>query len=185
MKRLFVAIKITPAPELLQVYYDLKKSLALEKIKWVEENNLHLTLKFIGNTYPSQIDKIVKTLQTVASDTPSFEMNIQNAGIFGSRYNPRVIWLGIENTPQLISLANGVLDGLDEAGFPRGRQNFVPHLTIGRIKYIRDKRNLRKAIEKHNEKHMQKVVISEFYLYESILMREGPVYNIIRKFKLK
>ncbi len=185
MKRLFVAVKIHPSPELLQVYYALKKSLALEKIKWVEEDNFHLTLKFIGNTYTSQIDRIVETLETVASGTFSFEMNIQNPGIFGSRYNPRVIWLGIENNPQLIDLADKVLDGLDEAGFPRDRQNFVPHLTIGRIKYIRDKKNLRNTIEKHHGKYLQKVEVKEFYLYESILMREGPVYKVIRKFTLK
>jgi 2'-5' RNA ligase len=185
MKRLFVAVKIHPSPELLQVYYGLRKDLALEKIKWVEENNLHFTLKFIGNTYPSQVVKIIEALETVASDASSFEMIIRDVGIFGSRYNPRVIWLGIENNPQLVALANGVLDGLDAAGFLRDRQNFVPHLTIGRIKYIRNKKHLRNTIEKYHGKPLQKVIIKEFYLYESILMREGPVYKVIKKFILR
>ena len=185
MKRLFVAVKIHPSPELLQVYYGLKKDLALEKIKWVEENNFHLTLKFLGNTYTSLIDQIIEVLETAALNVPPFEMNIQNPGIFGSRYDPRVIWLGIENSPQLVDLANKVLDGLDKAGFPRDRQNFVPHLTIGRIKYIRDKKHLRNTIEKYHGKPLQKVIIKEFYLYESILTREGPVYKVIKKFILR
>ena len=184
MKRLFVAVKIHPSPELLQVYYGLKKDLALEKIKWVEENNLHLTLKFLGNTYSSLMDTIIETLEVVASETSPFEMDIRNPGIFGSRYNPRVIWLGIEKSPQLTDLADKVLDGLDKAGFPRDRQNFVPHLTIGRIKHIREKKHLKNTIEKYQGKPLQKVLIKEFYLYESILMREGPVYKVIKKFTL-
>lgn len=184
MKRLFVAIKIHPSPELLQVYYSLKKELALEKIKWVEENNFHLTLKFLGNTHTSFLPKIDETLSIISSETAPFDMFIEGPGIFGSRYNPRVIWLGIEENQQLVTLANRVLDGLDAAGFPRDRQNFVPHLTIGRIKHIHNKKHLKDVIDMHNGNRLQQLTATKFYLYESILKREGPVYKVITGYHL-
>jgi len=185
MKRLFVAVKIHPSPELLQVYYSSKKDLALEKIRWVEESNFHLTLKFLGNTHTSLIAKIDRTLKSVSLNTPSFEMHFHDAGIFGSRYAPRVIWLGIENSTQLNEFADNVLNELDQAGFLRDRQNFVPHLTIGRIKHIHSKKHLKNVIDKHKGNPIHQETVNEFYLYESILKREGPVYKVLKVYSLE
>ena len=184
MKRLFVAIKIHPSPELLQVYYGLKKDLALEKIKWVEENNFHLTLKFLGSTYTSLMDGIDTALKNVSLHTRSFEIRIQDPGIFGSRYDPRVIWLGIENNTQLAEFANNVLIELDQVGFPRDRQNFVPHLTIGRMKHIHNKKHLKNVIDKHKGNLIHQEPVNEFYLYESRLTRKGPVYKVLKEYSL-
>ena len=69
-------------------------------------------------------------------------------------------------------------------GFERDRQNFVPHLTIGRIKNVDDKKFFNQIIEKYATADIQKGNVTEIYLYESILRKEGPIYNVVKSFKL-
>jgi len=184
MKRLFIAVKIKPGQELLNAYYGLKKDLALEKIKWVKEDNFHFTLKFLGETEELLIDKIINTLENISLKTQPIKLKIGNMGIFGSRYNPRVIWAGIENSTQIDEFVNKILNKLDEAGFKRDRQNFVPHITVGRIKNVNNKRHLKNTIDKYKTSLYQEDTINKIYLFESVLTPDGPVYKVVKKFKL-
>ena len=111
-------------------------------------------------------------------------MHINKTGIFGSSYQPRVIWFGIDNNPVLSNLAENTLNNMAAIGFERDRQNFVPHLTIGRIKYVDDKKYFNQIIERYSASDIQKVSVTEIYLYESILRKEGPIYNVVKSFKL-
>ena len=185
MKRLFIAIKIKPGQEFLNTYYGLKKDLSNEKIKWVKEGNFHFTLKFLGETDESFIAKISNTLNNVSLNTQPIKLKIENLGIFGSRYDPRVIWAGIENSSQIMELADKILNNLDEAGFKRDRQNFVPHITIGRIKNVHNKKHLKSIVDKHKRSLYQEDTINSFCLFESILTPEGPVYKTLKEFKLR
>jgi 2'-5' RNA ligase len=181
MKRLFAAIKIYPSDTFLQVYYGLRTSLRNDKIKWVDTKNIHITLKFFGETGEDKIPEITEKLTEIAHVSPFFTMNIKNVGIFGSSYKPRVIWFGIEKNEQLTVLASQVLNAMDEIGFKRDRQNFVPHLTVGRIKYIDDKNRFQQTIDKYKFTEIQNQEVSGFNLYESILRPQGPEYRIIEK----
>ena len=111
-------------------------------------------------------------------------MRIAGTGVFGSRYNPRVIWFGIANNDQLKSLGNKVLDLLDEAGFEKDRQNFVPHLTVGRIKEVFNKENFQNTIENYKNAFLQQLKVTDVHLYESLLRPEGPAYILVEKYKL-
>lgn len=185
MKRLFVAIKITPRQEMLNTLYALKKELQYEKINWVDEKNLHFTLKFLGKTDTSEIANITKILENIAQTTKAIDIKIENLGIFGSRYDPRVIWAGIECSEPLLALGENVLNKLDEVGFKRDRQNFVPHITLGRIKHIRDKKQLKVVIDKNKAIWHQDDCVDSFYLFESILKPEGPQYKVVKTFHLQ
>ena len=184
MKRLFAAIKITPSEEFLDILEALKFDLFEDQIKWVDENKMHLTLKFFGDTEEEKITPICEILENAAKATGQFEINLQNTGIFGSQYEPRVIWLGIEPSEELQSLYFNITENLRKIGYIPDRQNFVPHLTIGRIKQITDKKFFQKAINRHKEKFIQTEWVDEFYLIESILKREGPDYQLIETFEL-
>jgi len=185
MKRLFVAVKIKAGPDFLNTFYKLKNELEFEKINWVDENNLHFTLKFLGKTENSQIDNINYILEQIATTTQIMKLDIENLGIFGSRYKPRVIWAGIASNKPLLELAENVLNKLDEAGFKRDRQNFVPHITLGRIKHIRDKKHLKKVIDENRTLIQQEEQVKKIYLYESMLKPEGPHYKVVKSFDLQ
>ncbi|MBN2616005.1 MAG: RNA 2',3'-cyclic phosphodiesterase [Bacteroidales bacterium] len=185
MKRLFVAIKIIPDEQFLSVYHALKKEMVLDTLKWVEPHNFHLTLKFIGNTSSERIPVLVKALKEVSKRYEPFTFSLEKTGLFGSSYRPRILWFGSENPSEtLISLGEDVLETLDKAGFLRDRQNFVPHLTVARIKQIVRKEAFQETIQKHQNGFIQKVEVNQIYLYESILRPEGPLYKVVETFSL-
>ncbi|MBP6976979.1 MAG: RNA 2',3'-cyclic phosphodiesterase [Bacteroidales bacterium] len=185
MKRLFVAIKLHPADTLLEVFRFLKKNLHEEKIKWVEEYNLHLTLKFFGETEEERIPAIRQALKAAAGRSAGFKLELKGTGIFGSKYDPRVVWLGIETNPALQQLYANMWEEIGKLGYVPDSQNFVPHLTIGRIKFIRDKRFFQEVILMRREDFLQRETVRELYLFESILQPTGPVYKVIENFVLR
>ena len=183
-KRLFLAIKIEPETGFTEVYNGLKTNLRAQSIKWVELFNVHFTLKFFGETAVDIIPDICLKIEESIKDVSGFEMHINKTGIFGSSYQPRVIWFGIDNNPTLTTLAENILDKMTTIGFLRDRQNFVPHLTIGRIKYVDDKKLFNQIVERYATADIQKVAVKELHLYESILRKEGPIYKVVKSFKL-
>ena len=176
MKRLFAAIKIHPSANYIRLFNEISSQLRHERIKWVEPENMHLTLKFLGETEEKQIPVIQQVLSNAADNVKPFTLKISNTSIFGSRYNPKVIWFGIEKSPELESLVQNIFAGLEKQGWESDRQNFVPHLTIGRIKELKDKPLFQNIIGKYNTVEIQEENVKEITLYESILRREGPLY---------
>ena len=162
----------------------LRYALQLEKISWVKPENFHLTLKFLGKTTEEKLPAIRSILQQVAGQTPAFSLKISGTGIFGSSYKPRVIWFGVENDIIIRQLGETVLNHLDKAGFHRDRQNFVPHLTIGRINKINHKKMFQKAMADHRDDFLQESVVDKIILYESLLKPSGVVYQVVSKFPL-
>src|SRR5512138_131071 len=134
-KRLFIAIKIVPDRGFLEDFRELKSMLRHESVKWVEEHNIHVTLKFLGETEEKKIPAIVDAVLQVAGKTRPFGFSLQGLGVFGSSYNPKVVWTGIEPYQHLVELMRQVHEALEPLGFPRDRQNLVPHLTLGRVKF--------------------------------------------------
>ena len=185
MKRIFAAIKIHPSENLTSLIYQFKRTLLNEKINWVEPQNIHFTLKFFGETEDSKITQIVEQLALVAKRHMAFRFKIRGAGVFGSSYNPRVVWFGISESAELKNLAGDVLNSMETIGWEKDRQNFVPHLTAGRIKSLSNKLKLKEIVDRNKHLDIQEEVVEAFYLYESILKPQGPVYNILESFKLK
>jgi 2'-5' RNA ligase len=185
MKRLFLAIPLSPETEFLALLHKLRSELYYERINWVKLQNMHLTLKFLGPTADEKIPEIITTVNEILTDWERFGLEFNKTGIFGSRYQPRVLWLGMKDVPeQLDLLAESVLDAMDKIGFARDRQNFVPHLTLGRIKNLTDKPRFQEVIGKIPQKSYIHKSVAELLLYESILHKEGPEYRVIHSFKI-
>ena len=183
--RVFAAIKINPlAGGLLNLFYELKRTFTHDRINWVKEDNIHITLKFYGEIYNSQVDEISGMLKNVCEYFDPFTIELKKLGVFGSRYNPRVVWIGVENSRSLIELGNEIHEKSQSIGFIKDRQNFVPHLTLGRIKQIENKGNLEILTQKYTDKIFQNVLIDHVLLYESKLYKTGPQYHVLNKFDL-
>ena len=182
MKRLFAAIKLHPSEEFLSRYYAMKRTLQSEKIKWVEPDNIHVTLKFFGETPDHHIPGINLALREAAKNISAFSFGLEHIGIFGSSYKPRVIWMGIEDEGAITALAEEVFRQLEIIGIKKDRQNFVPHLTIARIKSVINKEQFQNVIKKYREGSIQKEEVNTFHLFESILRPRGPEYTILKSF---
>lgn len=187
MKRLFLAIPInTENNGFAPLVNDLRNRLSHEKmINWVRPTNIHLTLKFIGETPPQDEPKIIEAVSKVVENHHSFTMDFNRTGIFGARYAPRVLWLGMQQTPdELLRLEEDVLKAFDGIGYQRDRQNFVPHLTLGRIKDLCEKQYFQKVVQAIEQKTYIHQEVNEIILFQSILRPDGAVYKIVKKWNL-
>lgn len=184
MKRTFIAIKIHPGKELLAMMHEMQRALKGESIKWSSEDNFHLTLAFIGDTQESQLGKIRSALSDYCSGTGDFEFDIKGTGVFRSMKDPKVIWAGIEINDKLGLLHSKVIESLALAGIEIEERAYRPHLTLGRIRSIKDKSILADLTEKYAGTVFQRVNSTEIILYESLLLPSGAVYKPLQKISL-
>lgn len=183
-KRTFIAIKIEPENALSDLFKCLKSSLKNEKIKWVEENSLHLTLRFLGETSQNQSQQVDLVLKKLASEYNTFCFDLSGTGFFGSKCQPKVLFVSVLNKEILSQFADNLAKGISGFGFQTGEKPFAPHLTLGRIKEIQNSGQFLELVQQYKNVHFQQVQVKEIIFYESILYPAGPVYKPIKTYKL-
>ena len=185
MKRLFIAIDIIPDDNFRTIYAKLaSKTTKLDRINWVKPDLMHLTLKFLGETSEEKIDAVVKGIQSAVYGISPFELKIGTIGAFGSRYQPRVLWFGIDKNVMLLQLHTQIQKQMRKLDFKPDFGNFVPHITLARINKIENKQPFWKSIETLQTPFIQKIEVKKIILYESILKTHIPVYEEIEVFDL-
>lgn len=182
MKRLFAAIKVQPSEVFLSKYYQLQRSLKHEKIRWVDPGNMHITLKFFGETPEHHIPALKIALEEAVKNISPFIIEIKDMGVFGSSYKPKAIWFGIDPKNEIEALASSIFHELSQIGIDPDRQNFVPHLTLARMKFVEEKKIFQQVIDKHKTGLIQKEEVTEFHLFESILKPGGVEYRVVESF---
>lgn len=176
--RLFIAIPLplfSTASRLPQYFQNMLKK---EYINWTKQQNYHLTLLFLGETDERLIPEIIELLDEVAYDFDPFELTIENCGLFGSSYDPKVIWAGAQPAEILTEMHLRIVEVMKNIGYKPDRQNFIPHLTLGRIRRLSDKKQLQKALETKKKGLFYSQNVNEIVLYESKLSPQGPEYII-------
>lgn len=185
-KRTFLAFSIPCSTEFPALIERLKKNLRHENyINYVKINQIHLTLKFLGSTHEDDIPAIIEACQQVAKRHQPFTMYFDRTGLFGSNRVPRVLWLGMNDQPKaLIDLESDLLDAFDDLGYLRDRQNFVPHLTVCRIKQLVDKPFFMQIYNSIEQKTYLHADVKELVYFQSFLQPTGPFYKILKKIPL-
>ncbi len=186
MKRTFLAIPIKPGKEFEALSDSLKDNLTHEKlINWCRSDIIHLTLKFVGETQDHEVPEIIDAVQKVAMRHHPFAMDFDRVGLFGSNGTPRVLWMGMKDEPKaLYDLESDLLDAFDEIGFLRDRQNFVPHLTVCRIKNLTDKKFFQQIYNAIEPKTFIHTDVNELVYYQSFLQPTGPYYKPLKRIPL-
>jgi len=172
-KRLFVAVEI-PA-DIRHKIYEFALQLEQDGVKIVEEENLHITLKFLGDVQSARVPGITEMLKKVP--VKKFKCALGKIGAFPKPDYVRVVWVGAESK-ELAELAAGVADCLAGVGKEEDRP-FSPHLTIARVK---KKVDLRAFLERNKNIEFGAFEVGGFSLFESTLTREGPVYKKLAEF---
>ncbi len=177
--RLFLAIFLPKEilDYLSKVQNKLKKDLPA-KINWVSKKNLHFSLKFLGNVDEKNIKSIKERINKI--EFLSFKIRLDKIGVFPNENFIRVIWAGLKSKElnDLQKLIDYELLDL----FPK-EQEFVAHLTLGRVKNIQDKEKFKKNFKINVEE--KEFEVNEFCLVKSELHKEGPKYEVLERFKLK
>jgi RNA 2',3'-cyclic 3'-phosphodiesterase len=185
MKRTFIAFKVHPGKEIMHCMSHLKDSLKGEKIKWVDNISLHVTMTFIGDTGPGQIESVGKIMETHVPLFIAPELIIKGLGLFRSLSNPRVIWLGINPIPAISDLKLQVDKELGKVDLPVDKREFRPHLTLGRIRHLSDRTILSKLIREYHNTIFLEDSIDELVLFESVPGPGGPVYVTLKRVRFK
>ncbi|MEW5766128.1 MAG: RNA 2',3'-cyclic phosphodiesterase [bacterium] len=177
--RCFIAIPITPEikEELISVQERLKKAVA--KVKWVEPDSIHLTLKFMGNIPRNNLKSVTKIIQETAQRKEWFEISLDALGAFPSLKKPRIVWVGIKDPRErLKQLAQELDRRLFSIGVPKEDKEFVSHITLGRVKEI-DNRDKLAEIMSSLKVVSIKMPVTKINLMKSQLTPAGPIYSVI------
>jgi 2'-5' RNA ligase len=146
-------------------------------ILWVSTENIHLTLKFLGDVRDDLVPEIEKRLKLIGKRNQSFSVGIRGAGAFPSFRNPNVLWLGIEASDQLEALFREIDAVLAEIGFERESRKFSPHLTIGRVKDRRDVAPVARELSTYKDVFFGTIEVREILLMKSVLKPSGAEYS--------
>ncbi|MHB8927719.1 MAG: RNA 2',3'-cyclic phosphodiesterase [Bacillota bacterium] len=183
--RLFVAV---PLPSelvagIVRVQERLRRARA--DVKWVEADNLHLTLKFLGEVPEGSVESVRRALAGASGIAP-FRVVLRGVGAFPGPGSPRVVWVGLtEGASQFVRLAGDVDRALAFAGFAPEMRPASPHLTIGRVRGPLNREALRPAMEEVGPADLGAFECRETRLYHSVLTAGGPVYMVLASFPLR
>lgn len=185
MKRIFIAVKVNPEETFLEMISSFKSVLFNENIKWINPENIHITLAFLGNTEEKLIEDISSMLKKVCGNSGNLELTIRGTGVFRNINDPRILWTNIDHSEYLLKLADKILIGLTNMNIKLEDKAFKPHITVGRIKHLNNKEIFKKLTEQYQNTELQKLHVNEVILYESILLPQGPKYIPIERFRLE
>ena len=182
--RTFIAIELPPdvRARVAQHIACLRHELPDARASWSREDNLHLTLKFLGNVSVADIQKVSNAVASAAKSAPSFELTFSDCGTFPPHGRPGVLWIGTQ-TSGLQALHAAIDKELAEAGFPRESRPFRPHLTIARLRHPQGARRL---AELHKSLGFPVIAfdVSEVVVFRSELLKDGSKHTAISRHEL-
>lgn len=178
MHRLFVAIDLPDA-----IKNQLETLLTgVPGAKWVKRNQLHLTLRFIGEVETPRLQEIKQALKAVRAEP--FTMTLQGVGRFPPKGAPRVMWVGAAAPSGLVQLQRGIEEAVVGVGIPAEDRPFSAHITLARLKSPPPPESVEQYLAQHSAFQTEAMPISEFILYSSVLSPQGPTYRPEARFAL-
>jgi 2'-5' RNA ligase len=182
-KRLFIALPLPPPvlAEVQSLVDELRGS--APGVRWVWSEQLHVTLKFLGDVEEVREQPLTEALRSVAGE--SFRFNLAGVGCFPNRKRPRVVWTGIElGRDNVKAVASAVEEALAKAGFARDERPFSPHVTLGRVKEPGDFRGFWQKVDATPFVGTE-IDAREIRLIDSRLTPKGPIYTDLESFPLR
>lgn len=184
--RSFLAFELTEGllSELSTIYNHSKERLS--GVRWVSLHNIHLTVVFLGEIREENLNPIKVSLEGITHKYGPFKMRINKLGIFGSRHNPRVLWVGMEGDTKLMEYLKSYIEKvLEPFGIKRENRPFKPHLTLGRFKEgFKDGVELERLLEQYKEINGMEEVFDELCLFKSQLTPTGSIYEKLHTWRL-
>jgi 2'-5' RNA ligase len=181
--RLFTALDLSP--EVLLRMERLISGLRPEAlINWSPLDNLHVTVKFIGEWPEARLDELDRQLGTLGRREP-FGMEIRDLGWFPGKGAPRVLWAGVHGGSALAQLARDTEDRLEPLGIAKEQRPFSPHLTLARIKHPAPLGRLRKQVQDRQTAVFGAVPVSQFTLFRSEPGSNASIYHRLREYRFQ
>lgn len=188
--RVFIAVEI---PSSIRQAIDsetesLRAALGRDLVRWVPAENMHLTLKFIGDVSPANVDMFAKMLTAETENCAPFSLTVGGLGSFPTPRRPRIIWIGIHAPAALTSLQHGLESAAARLGYEEEARPFSPHLTLGRVRQpisATDQQKVRVALEKAQVGALGTAEVTAVHLFKSDLKPSGAEYTCLFSAPLK
>lgn len=151
------------------------------RVTWTRPENMHLTLKFLGDTEEALLANVKETVANVAASLGPFSVRFRGAGAFPDARRPQTLWIGVsDGQDSLVELATRIDDALHALGIPREKRRFTPHLTIGRVRSgsAAEQKSLGDMIRKHAEFDAATAEIRQVLVMASQLSPAGATYEV-------
>ncbi|HVM70226.1 MAG TPA: RNA 2',3'-cyclic phosphodiesterase [Anaerolineales bacterium] len=184
MLRAFIAVEIPV--EIQNAIADntasLRSALPSPLVRWVARQNVHLTLKFLGDVSPDNLKRLAETLKVESGSLEPFDISVAGLGAFPSQKRARVIWIGLDAPPALLTLQHEVDAVAAQLGYPREERPFSPHLTIGRVAQnasASDLQRIRTALEAVKVGVLGSAHVQAIHIFKSDLRPGGSVYSLL------
>ena len=176
--RAFIAIELSDQiKETIRNFQDQLKPLGCD-VSWVKPENVHLTLKFLGDVKTKMLPPVMETLANSCRDLRFFDTTLTQPGVFPDLRHPRVVWIGLDDdSGTLTRLAESLETAFGNIGFKKERRNFQAHITIGRIRTLKNIEQLCEAIKKLSVPPGVKQSVGQIILFKSILTPQGSIYE--------
>lgn len=189
MPRSFIAIEI-PADIQSAIWKEtetLRQRLEKPLVRWVPQENIHLTLKFLGDVPQATLEQLVQHLSPELGQLPGFNIHINGMGAFPNVRRPRVLWVGVEAPKELASIAQIIEAGAAHFGFTPEKRPFSPHLTVGRVSQRAsgiESQKITASLEQNRVGSLGTAAISCVEIFKSDLRPSGAVYTHLFTFPL-
>ena len=162
----------------------LRRAVPDSQASWSRLDNIHLTIKFLGETPQSRVELLSRAAANATEGHGSFPIRVGGSGVFPTRGDPKVLWIGIEDLKgRLAELYMRLEDECAKAGFKEDARPFHPHLTVARLRKPRHARTLASA-HKGMEFEPVEITVSELLVIRSKLSSEGSRYTVISRHRL-
>ena len=188
--RSFIAVEI-PADihrAIMRSMASMQRALPKPLIRWVESQNIHLTLKFLGDVSPVNLDQLTDALKVELASHASFNISVGGLGAFPNSHRPRIIWVGLEAPIALTTLHRTVDTIAGRMGYVPEEYPFSPHLTIGRVGQgvtSADLLRIRAAFDATTVGNLGEVHVESVHIFKSDLQPGGSVYTHLYTLPLK
>ncbi len=177
--RSFIAIAIpVPIKERIGKLIDILWKYHAD-VKWTKYENLHLTLKFLGDTPEILLPKIHEALIGAVSSFKTFCIRIYGTGCFPNKKYPKVIWIGLEHSNILKSLSQDIEDSMVNFGYQKERKAFNPHLTLGRVRSQKGIIDIMTELENYQNYDFGNLEVRNIELMKSVLKPKGAEYTCL------
>jgi 2'-5' RNA ligase len=174
----FIAAEINTTPEIIAFEKDIADTGA--DVKLVEPENIHITLKFLGDTDEQHIGAIEQAMKESVVACPRFYITLKGTGVFPNQHYMKVVWIGIINVESLERIKRSLEEKLTYLGYKKENREFSPHLTIGRVRTAKNKDQLLKIIGRYSPTEFMTQQIEAITLKKSELTPKGPIYTTLR-----
>jgi len=179
--RTFVAVEISEAVRAAAAKVIGRLAKCNASIRWVEPENMHLTLKFLGEVEAVELPDVCRAVEEAAAEVTGFTFDVAGVGAFPKVERPRTIWLGVtEGAEKLAELQERLEKGLKKLGYPPDNRRFSPHLTLGRVKHAGPElAEVSELIRSLADQPAGTTEVDELAVFSSELTREGPIYQAL------